>query len=120
MKPSGEKKMSNKILKAEINELSRVTDEIGFIPTMGNCSVHYPWHHPYNEVPNCLIVLSDGFPMLKFEVGNLDNNLRFAWGHESINCEFASLFQERYAINDILSICDLRIFIENYAAAHPW
>ena len=37
---------------------------------MGNIVVaDYPWLHPVNRVPNCLIITADGSPQLKFQVG---------------------------------------------------
>ena len=33
-----------------------------------NYTVHYPWNHPCNEVPNCMAMLGDGSIMFKLEV----------------------------------------------------
>lgn len=31
-------------------------------------NVHFPYHHPNHNVPNCLCVLGDGFPIFRLEV----------------------------------------------------
>lgn len=42
-----------------------------------NYSVVYPWTHPLNQVPNCLAMLGDGFPVFKLEVIN-ENKFKLA------------------------------------------
>ena len=32
------------------------------------CTVHYPWLHPLNKVPDCLCITADGCVIMKFTV----------------------------------------------------
>jgi hypothetical protein len=65
-------KKRKKELHPNLQKLQKIGDGFRWI-----CSMMYPWVHPNHNIPNCLTVMADGCPEIRWEVMDPEKFTRF-------------------------------------------